>query len=250
MDSMIPTKVPACGRPDGRSPDELRPVGIKRGYLEFAEGSVLIETGSTKVICTATVEDRVPPFLCGTGRGWITAEYSMLPRSSKQRIAREAAKGKVGGRTHEIQRLIGRSLRAAVDMDLLGERTIVVDCDVIQADGGTRTASITGAYVALVDTISLLKAEGALTEDPLIDSVAAVSVGIVGGTPCLDLNYAEDSTADVDMNVIMTGSGRFIEVQGTAELEAFTRDELNTLLDLATKGVADLTRFQKKALSS
>jgi ribonuclease PH len=190
----------------------------------------------------------VPPFLKGAGKGWVTAEYSMLPRSSKQRIPRESAKGKVGGRTHEIQRLIGRSLRAVVDLKKLGERTIVVDCDVIQADGGTRTASITGAFVALTDTVNLLKAEGLLKTDPFTDSIAAVSVGIVGGTPCLDLDYREDSTAEVDMNVIMTGSGRFIEVQGTAELGTFSRDELDSLLDLAEHGIVELTGHQRAAL--
>jgi len=241
---------PSMTRPDGRAPDELRPVKITRGYLEFAEGSVLIEAGSTRVICTATVEDRVPPFLAGKGSGWVTAEYSMLPRSSPQRIPRESARGKVGGRTHEIQRLIGRSLRAVVDLELLGERTIIVDCDVIGADGGTRTASITGAFVALTDTITLLKASGALTAEPITDSVAAVSVGIVNGTACLDLNYVEDSTAEVDMNVVMTGSGRFIEVQGTAEAGAFTREELDRMLDLAGKGAGELIGLQTRALSA
>ncbi|MFQ5465481.1 MAG: ribonuclease PH [Thermodesulfobacteriota bacterium] len=241
---------PPQTRPDGRAPDELRPVKITRGYLEFAEGSVLIEAGSTRVICTATVEDRVPPFLAGKGSGWVTAEYSMLPRSSPRRIPRESARGKVGGRTHEIQRLIGRSLRAVVDLELLGERTIVVDCDVIGADGGTRTASITGAFVALTDTITLLKASGALAAEPITDSVAAVSVGIVKGTACLDLNYVEDSTAEVDMNVVMTGSGRFIEVQGTAEAGAFTREELDRMLDLAGKGTEELTGLQTRTLST
>jgi len=238
----------AAERHDGRAPDELRDVSITRGFLEFAEGSVLMQTGRTRVICTATVEARVPPFLAGSGKGWITAEYSMLPRSTPQRVPRESSKGKVGGRTHEIQRLIGRSLRAVVDLELLGERTILIDCDVIQADGGTRTASITGAYVALTDTINLLIAEGALSASPFVDSVAAVSVGIVNGTPCLDLDYKEDSAAEVDMNVVMTGSGNFIEVQGTAERGTYSRDELDLLLDLAAKGVVELSAHQSSAL--
>ncbi len=236
-------------RSDGREPAELRPVTIKRNFLKFAEGAVLIEMGHTKVLCTATVQDTVPPFLQGKGQGWITAEYSMLPRASKERIQRESAKGRISGRTHEIQRLIGRSLRAVFDLEKLGERTVIIDCDVIQADGGTRTASITGAFVALVDTLSLLRDEGAIESVPLIDSVAAVSVGIVNGVPMLDLTYEEDSSAEVDMNVVMTGSGRFVEVQGTAESEPFTRDELNTLLDLASKGIKELIEIQQKALS-
>lgn len=208
-----------------------------------------MEAGATKVICTATAEDGVPPFLQGTGRGWITAEYSMLPRSGSKRIPRESRTGKVGGRTHEIQRLIGRSLRAVFDLERLGERTVTVDCDVIQADGGTRTASITGAYVAVMDTLSSLVSEGALPEVPVLDSVAAVSVGTIEGLPYLDLDYEEDSCADVDMNVIMTGSGRFVEVQGTAELQSFTRDELDAMLDFAIKGIEELTVFQQNALS-
>lgn len=235
-------------RIDGRAIDELRPVSIKRDYLKFAEGSVLIEMGDTKVICTATVEERVPPFLQGTGKGWMTAEYAMLPRSVKKRIQREAASGKIGGRTHEIQRLIGRSLRAAYDLTKLGERTIYVDCDVIQADGGTRTASITGAFIAVHDTLTYLLAKGLLTTIPLIDSVAAISVGIVDGVPCLDLAYEEDSRAEVDMNVIMTGGGKFVEVQGTAEAEAFSRDEMAKMLDLAEKGIRELTAVQNKIL--
>lgn len=235
-------------RTDGRRPDELRPVKITREYLKFAEGSVLIEMGDTKVICAATVEERVPPFLAGTGKGWLTAEYAMLPRSSKKRITREAVSGKLGGRTHEIQRLIGRSIRAVADMKALGERTVYIDCDVIQADGGTRTASITGAYVAVYDTLSELKKRGLISSIPLFDSVAAVSVGMVGGEAALDLNYEEDSSADVDMNIIMTGKGRFIEVQGTAEQEPFTRKDMGRLLDLAAKGIEELTAMQKKAL--
>ncbi|MFQ5736436.1 MAG: ribonuclease PH [Thermodesulfobacteriota bacterium] len=235
-------------RNDGRELDQLRPVAISRGYLKFAEGAVLMEMGDTKVLCTATVEHRVPPFLNGTGRGWMTAEYGMLPRSSKIRIRRESSAGKVGGRTHEIQRLIGRSLRAVFDLAALGERTVFVDCDVLQADGGTRTASVTGAYVAVYDTLSALVAEGELEKVPASDSVAAVSVGMVGGVPCLDLNYEEDSRAGVDMNVIMTGAGRFVEVQGTAEAAAFSREELGSMLDLAAKGIGELTCAQAKAL--
>ncbi len=237
-------------RTDGREPRELRPVAIKRNFLKFAEGSVLIEMGHTKVLCTATVQESVPPFLQGKGQGWITAEYSMLPRSSKERIQRESVKGRISGRTHEIQRLIGRSLRAVFDLEKLGERTVIIDCDVIQADGGTRTAAVTGAFVALVDTLSLLRDEGAIESIPLLDSVAAVSVGIVDGLPVLDLTYEEDSAAEVDMNVVMTGSGRFVEIQGTAETTPFTRDELNSLLDLASKGIQKLIEVQQKTLST
>lgn len=237
-------------RNDGRKPDELRPVRITRNYLKFAEGSVMIEMGDTRVICAASVEERVPPFLIGTGKGWITAEYSMLPRSVKKRVQRESAAGKVGGRTHEIQRLIGRSLRAAFDLSSLGERTIYIDCDVIQADGGTRTASVTGAYVAAYDTLSHLVSAGLLRSIPLLDSVAAVSVGIVKGVPCLDLSYEEDSRAEVDMNVIMTGGGKFVEVQGTAEGEAFSRQEMSLMLDLAEKGIKELNAIQNKALEN
>lgn len=226
----------------------MRPVRIIRDYLKFAEGSVLIEMGDTSVICSATVEEKAPPFLAGTGKGWMTAEYSMLPRSSRKRIQRESAAGRVGGRTHEIQRLIGRSLRAAFDLAKFGERTVYIDCDVIQADGGTRTASITGAFVAVYDTLVTLKKEGVIGEVPLIDTVAAVSVGLVRGEPCLDLDYGEDSAADVDMNIIMTGGGNFVEVQGTAEAGAFSRDELESLLDLASKGIRELTDMQLKAL--
>ncbi|OGQ50736.1 MAG: ribonuclease PH [Deltaproteobacteria bacterium RIFCSPLOWO2_02_FULL_53_8] len=232
-------------RIDGRAHDELRPVTITRNYLKFAEGAVLIEMGDTKVLCTATSEEKVPPFLKGSGKGWLTAEYSMLPRSTKKRVQRESSTGKVGGRTHEIQRLIGRSLRSVFDLSLFGERTIYVDCDVIQADGGTRTASITGAYLAVHDTLAMLQADGVMTAMAEKDTIAAISVGIVNGSPCLDLNYDEDSRADVDMNIIMTGSGRFVEVQGTAEMSAFSRDELNALLDLASKGIGELTALQQ-----
>lgn len=232
-------------RIDGRAADELRPVTITRNYLKFAEGAVLIEMGDTKVLCTATSEDKVPPFMKGTGKGWLTAEYSMLPRSSKKRVQRESSAGKVGGRTHEIQRLIGRSLRAVFDLSLFGERTIYVDCDVLQADGGTRTASITGGFLAVHDTLAMLQADGVIKTTAEKDTIAAISVGIVNGEPCLDLNYDEDSRADVDMNIIMTGSGRFIEVQGTAEMSAFSRDELNALLDLASKGIGELTAVQQ-----
>ena len=235
-------------RIDGRAPGELRPVKITRDYLKFAEGSVLIEVGDTKVICTASCEERVPPFLAGTGGGWLTAEYSMLPASTSERMQRESARGKLGGRTHEIQRLIGRSLRAVVDLSALGARTIVIDCDVIQADGGTRTASITGAYVALSDAVSSLIDRGAISTSPIMDSLAAVSVGVVKGSPLLDLCYAEDSVADVDMNVVMTGKGSFIEVQGTAEAVAFSRESLDGLLDYASSGIAQLTDIQLSTL--
>ncbi|MEE9542676.1 MAG: ribonuclease PH [Thermodesulfobacteriota bacterium] len=237
-------------RTDGRNPGQLRPVSITRNYLKFAEGSVLIEVGDTKVICTASYANRVPSFLMGTGTGWLTAEYSMLPASTSERIQRESVKGRLGGRTHEIQRLIGRSLRAVVDLSVLGAKTIVVDCDVIQADGGTRTAAITGAYVALTDAIGSLMEKGELSANPIMDSLAAVSVGVVEGTPLLDLCYTEDSLADVDMNVVMTGKGHFIEVQGTAEGAAFSREELDGLLDYASKGIEELTRMQLDALKA
>lgn len=226
----------------------MRPVVITKGYLKFADGSVLMEMGDTKVICTATAEEKVPPFLHGTGRGWMTAEYSMLPRSAKKRIQRESSAGRVGGRTHEIQRLIGRSLRAAFDLSAIGERTIHIDCDVIQADGGTRTASVTGAFVAVYDTLASLLSRGLIKSIPLMDSVAAVSVGLVGGEACLDLNYEEDSSAEVDMNIVMTGGGRFVEVQGTAESGAFSRDEMDRLVDLGDKGIRELTAIQRKAI--
>lgn len=236
-------------RNDGRTPESLRPVRITRKYLKHAEGSVLVEFGDTKVICTASVEESVPPFLRGKGRGWITAEYSMLPRATHTRSSRESSRGKVGGRTHEIQRLIGRSLRAVADLTLLGERSILVDCDVIQADGGTRTASITGAYVAVVDAVAGLLAKGGLTETPLQASVAAVSVGIVDGEVLLDLNYPEDSAADVDMNFVMTSAGRFVEVQGTAEATPFSVEEMDAMRRLAMAGIDQLLSIQREALA-
>jgi ribonuclease PH len=231
-----------------RSPAELRPLVITRGYTMHAEGSVLVECGNTKVLCNASVEERVPPFLKGKGSGWVTAEYGMLPRATNTRGSREAASGKQTGRTQEIQRLVGRSLRAVTDLAALGERQVTLDCDVLQADGGTRCASITGAMVALADAIAWMRKEGRIATDPLRDYVAAVSVGIVGGTPVLDLDYAEDSGCDTDMNVVMTGSGHFVEVQGTAEGAAFSRAELDTLLDLATSGISQLIARQRAAL--
>ncbi len=234
-------------RPDGRAPNELRPVRITPDYLEFAEGSVLIELGRTRVLCAASIEDYVPGWLRGRGQGWLTAEYAMLPRATQQRTQREVNQGRVGGRTQEIQRLIGRCLRMAVDLEKLGERTITLDCDVLQADGGTRTAAITGAYVALA--LACRRLFGASPRrNPLTTQVAATSVGIVLGEPRLDLAYAEDSTASVDFNVVMDGSGRFIEVQGTAEGTPYSRDEMNTLLDLAVAGIGQLLRAQRQAL--
>ena len=235
-------------RPSQRLPNQLREIRITRHYTKHAEGSVLIECGDTRVICTASVEERVPPHKKGTGEGWVTAEYGMLPRSTGSRMQREAAKGKQSGRTQEIQRLIGRSLRAVVDLKKLGERTIHLDCDVIQADGGTRTASITGSFVALQDAISHLMQGGLLTESPLKDTVAAISVGIYQGTPVLDLDYLEDSECDTDMNVVMLGSGHFVEVQGTAEGHAFSRAEMDELLELAKSGIEDLIGMQQAAL--
>jgi ribonuclease PH len=235
-------------RIDGRFWDELRPVTIVRNFIKPAEGSVLISVGDTKVICTATVEEKVPPFLKGTNKGWVTAEYSMLPRATQQRTVREAAKGRLGGRTMEIQRLVGRSLRAVVDQEALGERTIWIDCDVIQADGGTRTAAITGGFVALVDACQHLIDTNVIEKMPLKDFLAAVSVGKIGEVLCLDLCYREDSQAEVDMNVVMTGQGNIIEVQGTAEGSPFSRKELDELLDLAGKGVQELIILQKEAL--
>ncbi|MBS1137920.1 MAG: ribonuclease [Proteobacteria bacterium] len=237
-------------RPSGREPEQLRSLRITRHYTKHAEGSVLVEFGDTKVLCTATVEEQVPGFLKGHGQGWITAEYGMLPRSTHTRTQREAAKGKQSGRTMEIQRLIGRSLRAVTDLKALGERQITVDCDVIQADGGTRCASITGARVAVQDAIATLIRSGALKGSPLRDMVAAVSVGIYRGTPILDLDYAEDSSCETDMNVVMTGAGGFVEVQGTAEGTPFSRAELDTLLALAQQGIAQVVAEQKLALSS
>ncbi len=237
-------------RLDERKRDELRPVKITRNFIKHAEGSVLIEMGETKVIATATVEERVPPFLRNKGKGWVTAEYAMLPRSSKERIFREAVKGRLGGRTHEIQRLIGRSLRSVIDLTRLGERSVLIDCDVIQADGGTRTASITGAFVALVDALRLLKKEGKIDRLPVQDYLAAISVGVVDREILLDLNYSEDSKAEVDMNVVMTGKGRFVEVQGTAETTPFQRGELDLLLKMAAKGIKKLAAIQKEMLGN
>jgi ribonuclease PH len=237
-------------RPSQRAYNALRNVEIIRHYTKHAEGSVLIKFGDTHVICTASVEEKVPGFLKGKGQGWVTAEYGMLPRSTGSRMDREAARGKQSGRTQEIQRLIGRSLRAVIDLKKLGERTIHFDCDVIQADGGTRTASITGAYVAMVDAINHLLKNNLLQESPLTDSVAAISVGVYQGSPVLDLDYIEDSDCDTDMNVVMTGSGGFVEIQGTAEGEPFSRDTMNDMLDLAVHGILQLTDLQKQALAS
>jgi ribonuclease PH len=231
-----------------RSAGELRPVRFHRGFTRHAEGSVLVEVGHTRVLCTASIEEKVPPFLKGKGSGWVTAEYGMLPRATHTRGAREAATGKQSGRTQEIQRLIGRSLRAATDLAMLGERQVTIDCDVLQADGGTRCASITGAMVALVDAIARLRAAGLLQQDPVRDFVAAVSVGIVDGVAMLDLDYDEDSACGTDMNVVMTGNGRFVEVQGTAEGEPFTRAEMDRLLELASTGIGELVRLQRAAL--
>ncbi|HHC72022.1 MAG TPA: ribonuclease PH [Thiotrichales bacterium] len=236
-------------RPSGRAPDQLRTIRLSRNYTKHAEGSVLTEFGDTRVICTATVEERVPGFLRGSGQGWVTAEYGMLPRSTGSRMAREAARGRQGGRTMEIQRLIGRSLRAVVDLEALGEHTITVDCDVIQADGGTRTASITGGFVALADAIAHMREAGMLKREPLLGQVASVSVGIFDGQPVLDLDYAEDCNAETDMNVVMNDQGAFIEVQGTAEGHPFDRDELNVMLDYARKGIEELLEAQRRALA-
>ncbi|MCX7193351.1 MAG: ribonuclease PH [Proteobacteria bacterium] len=236
-------------RPSSRQNNQLREIRITRHYTKHAEGSVLIECGDTKVICTASVEERVPPHKKGSGEGWVTAEYGMLPRSTGSRMQREAAKGKQSGRTQEIQRLIGRSLRAVVDLKKLGERTIQIDCDVIQADGGTRTASITGAYVALHDAVAGLMQKGLVPDTPIKDSIAAISVGIYRGSPVLDLDYIEDSECDTDMNVVMLGSGHFVEVQGTAEGHAFSRSEMDQLLELASAGIIDLIGMQRVALA-
>lgn len=235
-------------RLDGREANQLRPLKITRQFTQIPEGSVLIEVGMTRVLCTASIEEKVPPFQKGTGLGWVTAEYSMLPRATQTRTQREATKGKLTGRTMEIQRLIGRALRSVVDMKKLGERTIWIDCDVLQADGGTRTASITGAYVALVDAIQYLIAKGTLKESPIQDTLAAVSVGKVEGVALLDLAYSEDSRAEVDMNVVMTGAGKFVEIQGTAEEVPFDRTELDQFLVLAEKGIRELMGEQKAAL--
>jgi ribonuclease PH len=236
-------------RPDGRAPDQLRPITITREWQKFAEGSALIEFGDTKVLCAASVQQGVPRWRKGSGLGWVTAEYAMLPRATLTRNDRESVKGRIGGRTHEISRLIGRSLRAAIDLSALGENSISIDCDVLQADGGTRTAAITGAYVALADAVAWLDKQGALAQPaPLISSVSAVSVGVIDGEPRLDLMYDEDVRAETDMNVVVTGSGQFVEVQGTAEGAPFTRLELDALLDLAVTGCAELTRLQLAAL--
>ena len=237
-------------RNDGRVPNQLRPVKIVPDYLKFAEGSVLIRVGDTRVICAATIEDRVPGWMRGKGRGWVTAEYSMLPRAGTERSQREAARGSIGGRTHEIQRLIGRSLRGVIDMSKLGERTITLDCDVIQADGGTRTAAITGAWIALYQALEDAVGREVIAANPIIDEVAAVSVGIVDGEKVLDLDYQNDVGADVDLNVVMSGRGLLVEVQGTAEGAPFTRDDLNDLLDLAGTGIAELHDMQRRAVAS
>lgn len=235
-------------RPSGRQMNELRQVTITRNYTKHAEGSVLIEMGDTKVLCTASVEERIPPFLRGKGEGWVTAEYGMLPRSTGSRMQREAARGKQSGRTQEIQRLIGRSLRASIDLKALGERSITIDCDVLQADGGTRTASITGAYVALQDAVNTLIEQKKIKKNPLLGQVAAISVGIYNGSPVLDLDYAEDSNAETDMNIVMNEAGAYIEVQGTAEGHAFQPDELTAMLAIASEGIADLVIKQREAL--
>ena len=235
-------------RPSGRKPDELRTVRIQRGFTKHAEGSVLVEFGETRVLCTASVEERVPGFLKDSGRGWVTAEYGMLPRSTNTRTDREAARGKQSGRTQEIQRLIGRSLRCVFDLAALGERTISLDCDVLQADGGTRTAAITGSFVALHDAITWLQGKKLVAQNPIRDHVAAISVGLFNGAPVLDLDYAEDSKCGCDMNVVMTGAGNFVEVQGTAEGNAFARAELDALLGIASQGISHLIGLQKKAL--
>ncbi len=235
-------------RNDGRKESELRPVKISRHYIKHAEGSVMIEIGDTKVICTASVEERVPQHLLNTNTGWVTAEYSMLPRSAQQRIQRDSTRGKISGRSHEIQRLIGRSLRSVTDLSKIGQRTIWIDCDVIQADGGTRTAAITGSFIALVDAVATLMVNGKIHHNPVSDFVAATSVGIIKGIKMLDLNYVEDSTAEVDMNIVMTGSGKFVEIQGTAEKVPFSKQEMDALLELAQDGINDLINIQKEVL--
>jgi ribonuclease PH len=236
-------------RPDGRSADDLRPVKFTRGWLEHAEGSVLVEFGSTRVLCAASVAEEVPRWRRGSGLGWVTAEYAMLPRATNTRGDRESVKGRLGGRTQEISRLVGRSLRACVDYKALGENTIIIDCDVLQADGGTRTAAITGGYVALADAVAWLRNRKRCKGDPLVASVSAVSVGVVDGEPRLDLCYDEDVVAETDMNVVCTGAGDFVEIQGTAERDPFTRSQLSQLLDLAVAGCGELTRLQRAALS-
>lgn len=236
-------------RPDGRKANELRPIKITRGTMKYAEGSALMEMGETKIICTATIEESVPSFLRETGKGWITAEYSMLPRSTKSRNVRDAVRGRVGGRSLEIQRIVGRALRAVINMDKLGERTIIIDCDVIQADGGTRTASITGAFVALTDAVQYFMREGILQENPIADFVAAVSVGMIDGEVFLDLNYEEDSRAELDMNVAMTGSRLLVEIQGTGERKPFSKNELSQMINVAEKGILKLIAKQKEILA-
>ena len=240
----------AFSRPDQRTPSQLRRVTLRRGVMKFAEASCLVAWGHTQVICTATVEEKCPPFLRNSGTGWVTAEYGMLPRSSVQRIEREGRRGRIGGRTQEIQRLIGRSLRSVVDLAKLGERTVIIDCDVIQADGGTRCAAITGSFVALIEALRHLRAKGVFATVPVRDFVAATSVGIIRGRPVLDLSYAEDSLADVDMNVVMTGSGQFIELQGTAERHPFRTADLTRLLRLATQGIQQLLKLQQQVLGA
>ena len=238
-------------RPDGRSPDQLREIRMTRGWLAHAEGSVLVEYGQTRVLCAASATEEVPRWRRGSGLGWVTAEYAMLPRATNTRGDRESIRGRPGGRTQEISRLVGRSLRACIDAKALGENTIIIDCDVLQADGGTRTAAITGAYVALADAVSWLREKGALARpEPLVNSISAVSVGVIDGEPRLDLMYTEDVRAETDMNVVVTGAGEFVEVQGTAEGAPFRRDELDALLDLAVSGCADLAKFQQEALAS
>jgi ribonuclease PH len=242
------SKPKVAKRSDQRLPDEIRSVKITRGYCKHAMGSCLIEVGDTRVLCAANIENKVPPHMKNTGSGWVTAEYGMLPSSTNTRMIRESSKGRPQGRTHEIQRLIGRSLRAAVSLQDVGERTIWIDCDVLQADGGTRTASITGSYIALKDALAALVSQQIIARDPIQEQVAAISVGIIDGEPFLDLNYEEDSRADVDMNVVMTGSGSIIEVQGTAEGRVFTKDQMNALVNLAEKGIVQLMRIQNQAL--
>ena len=246
---MSSSSASAAARPSGRAVDQLRPFRLQRGYTRYAEGSVLVQAGDTHVLCTASVLDKVPPFLKGRGEGWVTAEYGMLPRATHTRGDREAARGKQSGRTQEIQRLIGRSLRAVFDLRALGERTLHLDCDVLQADGGTRCASITGAWVAAADAVALLMRRGDLAQNPIRDAVAAVSVGLVAGRAVLDLDYQEDSACDADVNVVMTGSGAFVEVQGTGEGATFTRAELDAMLGLAERGIAQLVQAQRAALA-
>ncbi len=250
MTTQVNPPIQPVARDAGRAADQLRTVRITRAYTMHAEGSVLIEFGHTRVLCTASVEEKVPPHKRGSGEGWVTAEYGMLPRATHTRNDREAARGKQSGRTHEIQRLIGRAIRSVFDLKLLGERTISLDCDVIQADGGTRTAAITGAFVAAHDAVGRLMRQGQLQATPILDHVAAISVGMVNGTPLLDLAYTEDAACDTDMNVVMTGAGNFVEVQGTAEGLAFTRQEMDALLALAVQGIADLVQLQKEALAT